>query len=129
MTSDALNTVYTLDSVGGNIYPVTDEEKAAEARRYLDDHYPGQAGVGQDNELVTKYFWFLVPQMSQNGIDYHTLADTARSYENLIKGDVGTFLGYVDTLNQGILIDPAFQGSIRSRLQTRRLSSLPLTRR
>ena len=94
VTSGLLNTEYTLDLEGGNIYPVTDEEKGKAARDYLDDHYPDQAGSGQNNELVCKYAWFLVPQMSQNGVDYYAVADAFRDYESLFNGDVVTAIKY-----------------------------------
>jgi len=70
---------------GGREYPVTEEEKANAALDYLDKVYPDQAGEGKNNELVAKYFWYLVPEMSQYGIDYQAVSESTREYEDLFK--------------------------------------------
>ncbi|DBA35231.1 TPA_asm: hypothetical protein vir530_00007 [dsDNA virus vir530] len=113
---------FDLQLPGGNIYPVTDEEKRIAAKAYLDRTYPDQAGEGQNNELICKYFWNLVPQMSQSGVEYRTLAEISRKYESIIQDDLDTYVdlsssynarkGYVDKWHGGQNLSTAEQKDI-----------------
>ena len=85
------NEVFNIDVGGGQIYPVTDSEKKQAAQEYLDKKHSIGKGAGGDNELVAKYFWFMVPQMSQNGVNYDDVASIAKEYERLVSGDVDLF--------------------------------------
>lgn len=93
---------------GGKVYPVTDEEKARAALDYLNKQYPENSGDGGDNELICKYFWYLVPEMSQNGVKYNDVATIARDYEGIINNDYGTLskystkIGSVSPMGDGI---------------------------
>lgn len=81
-----VSTTSTTPGTSGHTYPVTDDEKAVAAYEYLNGLHPEQSGDDGNNKLVSKYFWYLVPQMSQYGIDYGTVADSTREYENLFNG-------------------------------------------
>lgn len=92
------NTDLLLGVEGGNIYPVTDEEKAQAALEYLNSHYPSGAGTGGDNEKICKYFWYLVPGMSQASVDYHTLVSMINDYEGIITNEFGTLSKYSSSI-------------------------------
>jgi hypothetical protein len=87
-------------NVSNNPYALTAEEKQQAVHGWLDKEYPNNAEEGGNNDLLTKYYWYLLPDMIQGEVDLTNLAAASRSFEKLMQGDIQTLYEYYPDIIQ-----------------------------